>query len=89
VRRRKSWEVANEQGPRLISPLRRSIVTRSAAVDQAQPWRLLGHRTQTYVGGEDILGGGVFCLETSSFTLSVCAVDVLDAMEARVDSAGS
>ena len=56
---------------------------------QVAPPRPLAPRGEAYMGGEDILGGGVSRLETSVFALSVCAADVLDAMDARVDSAGS
>jgi hypothetical protein len=81
------------QGPRLISPLRCGIVTKCAALVQVQvqvpvqPWRPFTAEI-THLG-EDIFGGGVSRLGTLSFMFSVCAVDVLGAIEAKVDSAGN
>jgi hypothetical protein len=54
---------------------------------QVQPWRPFAAEI-THLG-EDIFGGGVSRLVTLSFTFSVCAVDVLGAIEAKVDSAGN
>jgi hypothetical protein len=83
------------QGPRLISPLRCGIVTKCAALVQVQiqvhvhvqPWRPFAAEI-THLG-EDIFGGGVSRLGRLSFTFSVCTVDVLGAIEAKVDSAGN